>query len=163
MTQEEIKSVMLPVLRKKGKLYRKFRKVYALKSKRKRTIVTVTSDGTETTNVAEKGDYIVKNKTQAKERYVLKPKKFENRYKWERDLKNGYARYKPIGKVIATEVTDELLKYLGKRNSFHFKASWGSDMVVKKGDFLACPPDESEVYRIARVEFGETYKLAEED
>ena len=29
MTQEEIKSAMLPVLRKKGKRYRKFKKVWA--------------------------------------------------------------------------------------------------------------------------------------
>ena len=55
-----------------------------------------------------------KNKTKAKERYVIKPKKFENRYEWERDLKNGYSRYKPTGKVIAVEVTSELLKNLGK-------------------------------------------------
>ena len=159
MTQEEIKTAILPILRKKGKLYRKFKKVWARQSKQRRTVRTVTSDGTETTNVAEKGDYIVKNKTKAKERYVIKPKKFENRYEWERDLKNGYSRYKPTGKVIAIAVTMDLLKHLGEKSSFYFEAPWGSDMIVKKGDYLVCPPEENEVYRIAREEFGETYEL----
>ena len=37
-------------------------------------------------------------------------------------------------------------------------ANWGEKMVVRKNDYLVSPLDNSEVYRIARKEFFETYK-----
>jgi hypothetical protein len=39
-----------------------------------------------------------------------------------------------------------------------FVASWGEEMVIKKGDMLATTiPEMSEVYRIAAKEFNATY------
>jgi len=46
------------------------------------------------------------------------------------------------------------------KSRFYFIASWGTKMIVKENDFLACPVGEEEVYRIAREEFFETYQLA---
>jgi hypothetical protein len=41
-----------------------------------------------------------------------------------------------------------------------FVASWGRNMVLKTGDMIVSPcPNFSEVYRIARQEFDETYKI----
>ncbi len=41
---------------------------------------------------------------------------------------------------------------------FRFRAAWGGLMEVRPRDYLASPLDGSEVYRIARREFRETYR-----
>jgi len=51
------------------------------------------------------------------------------------------------------------LKKFGVKTRFYFQADWGSKMVVKEKDFLACPVGGAEVYRIARKEFFETYRV----
>jgi hypothetical protein len=33
-------------------------------------------------------------------------------------------------------------------------------MLVRRGDYLVCPPEMNEIYRIAKVEFSETYELS---
>jgi NAD(P)-dependent dehydrogenase (short-subunit alcohol dehydrogenase family) len=40
-----------------------------------------------------------------------------------------------------------------------FMAPWDQPEKVELNDFLVTPPDHSEIYRIARKEFFETYKL----
>ena len=55
-------------------------------------------------------------------------------------------------------MTKELLDQVGIDEEYYFIAAWGEEMVTKKDDYLACPLDHSEVYRIARKEFFETYK-----
>ncbi len=56
------------------------------------------------------------------------------------------------------EVNKRLLKKFRVKNRFYFEAEWGSKMIVKEKDFLACPVGGEEVYRIARKEFFETYQ-----
>lgn len=156
-SQEQFLNTMKPYL-KNGKAYIKFKEVSAKKAKGGELIYTITSDGIETKNTAKPGDYIVKNTTKAKERYIIKSSKFEKRYNYLKDEKDGWKIYKAIGKIKAVEVNDSLLKNLKVGDLFYFTAPWGEKMVVKKGDFLVSPLDYSEVYRIAKKEFFETYK-----
>ncbi len=83
-SQDEMKQMVLPLLKTKGKIHQKIKKVFARKAKDIERITTTTSDGRETINQAKPGDYIVKNQTDAEEEYVLTPQKFRARY----NLKN---------------------------------------------------------------------------
>ncbi|MFK8005408.1 MAG: hypothetical protein AB8H03_03515 [Saprospiraceae bacterium] len=157
-TQNEIKQIVLPLLKSKGKPYRKFKKVLARKAKKVEPISTITSDGLETTNRAKTGDYIVKNQTDAGEEYVMSPQKFKDRYKYKKRSKAGFSEYEPKGRITALEVNKSFLKKLKLGEEFYFEAAWGSKMVVKEKDFLVCPMGGDEIYRIARKEFFETYE-----
>ena len=158
LTQEEIKELLLPILREKGILYAKFLPIRARTATSGETIQTITSDGLETENTAEEGDYIIQNQTQAKELYLVNSKKFDAKYEFLESLEDGWSRFKPTGKAWGIEVSPELVAQLNWTMPFKFMASWGSTMIVKEGDFLVCPPDYRSVYRIARQEFFETYK-----
>lgn len=158
-TQDEMKQMFIPLLKSKGKIYRKFQKVFARKAKKRERISTITKDGVETTNRASVGDYIVRNQTRAEEEYILKPQKFRSRYAYIKRSKGGYNEYKPKGKIYALEVNKRLLEKFKFKKEFYFEAAWGSKMIVKEKDFLVCPYDGNEVYRIARREFFETYTL----
>lgn len=157
-SQEEFLKTMTPYL-KNAKTYEKFKEINAKKAKGGELIYTITSDGIETKNIANSGDYIVKNTTEAKEMYILKPSKFEKRYKYLKDGKNKWKIYRSIGKIKAVKVSNSLLKNLKVDEIFYFTAPWDEQMIVKKGDFLVSPLDYSEVYRIAKKEFLETYKI----
>lgn len=161
-TQNEIKQMVIPLLKSKGKSYRKFKKVLARKAKEIEPIATITSDGLETTNRARTGDYIVKNQTDAGEEYVMSPQKFKDRYKYKKRSKAGYSEYEPKGRITAMEVNKSFLKKLKLKEEFCFEAAWGSKMVVKEKDFLVCPMGGNEIYRIARKEFFETYEKERE-
>ena len=163
LNQEELKKLLLPVLKTEGQLYKKYKQVYAKQANGGEVIKTITSDGLETTNTASKGDYIIKNLTDAGEQYTMSADKFNERYQLLEDKGNdGYQLYQPVGKIYAVELSVALLQKLGLAKEFYFTAPWGSAMVAKKHDFLVCPLDYSEVYRIARKEFFETYQLAQE-
>ncbi len=159
ISQKELLQQVLPLMKKHGKKYKKFKHVFARKAKDGEVILTITKDGLETSNTASLGDYIVKNQTDAAEMYILTNKKFKARYKYLKRSKNGFSEYFPIGKIHALEMTPTLLAAQSWANEFYFEAPWGEKMVVKENDFLASPPSLNEVYRIARKEFFETYEL----
>ena len=69
----------------------------------------------------------------------------------------AFTEYRPTGKIVAVELTDERLRALELPPEFHFTAAWGENVTAKAGDFMGGPPDFSEVYRLARKEFVETY------
>ena len=157
--QESILSLTLPMLKMKGRRYRKFKKISARMAQEGEKIATITSDGIETINQAKKGDYIVKNKTEAGEMYIVPKKKFEERYELIEKKENGFSEYNSNGRILAIEMNRENLEFLKQPNEFKFIAPWGASMVVKENDYLAVPLDYSEKYRIARKEFFETYQL----
>jgi hypothetical protein len=161
LSQEATQTLFLPIIKNEGKVYVKFKNIWAKKAKAGQIITTITKDGVETTNTAKKGDFIIKNQTAAGEEYILGAAKFAQRYEHAGNKKAGYEEYKPIGKIVAIVLTESLLKSLNLATEFHFIANWGASMVAKKGDFLACPLDYSEIYRIAEKEFFETYKASD--
>lgn len=157
-TQKEVIETMVPILKSEGKVYKKFKKIYARAAKEGEVIETITSDGLETTNTAKAGDFIIKSQTGAEEMYIIGAKKFNDRYDFLEEGADGFSIYSAKGKVVAIEMKDQLLKQLNIGQEYYFIAAWGEEMVLKKDDYLACPLDYSEVYRIARKEFFETYK-----
>ena len=71
----------------------------------------------------------------------------------------NYKVYQAIGKIKAIKLTKKLWQTLNLPDKqFYFIPPWGGSMVVKLYDYLVCPLDYSEVYRIARKEFWETYE-----
>lgn len=146
---------------KSAKGFEKYKEVIARKAIIGEEILTYTKDGLETKNIAKAGDYVVKNNTEAKEMYILTEKKFNARYELKGKIDNNWNIYKPLGKVKGIKVTNKIFKKLGiekGKKEFYIMANWGEKMVVKKNDYLVAPFDNSEVYRIAKKEFFETYK-----
>ncbi len=162
-TQSDLLAALRPLLDAGGAYrYRKCRNILAKRAQAGEKIATITADGLETVNTAQAGDYIVRNTTEAGEQYLLDAEKFEKKYSpHTQPDENGWQMYEPNSVIFAIELRPELLQSLQWPPEFHFLARWGEDMIAKTGDFLALPEDCSEVYRIARKEFFETYKPAE--
>lgn len=157
-SQQEIMQTMIPVIKSEGQVFRKFKKVYARQAEEGEKIQTITADGLETTNQAEAGDFIIKNQTEAGEMYIIGAGKFHERYDFLEQADDSFSVYAAKGKVKAMEMNEAILQKLNLSEEFHFVAPWGEKMIVKKGDYLASPLDFSEVYRIARKEFFETFQ-----
>ena len=160
ISQEETRKLFEPAFKDEGKQHRKVKGVLARKAVSNEEVVSITSAGIETTNQAKKGDYIVKNQTEAKELYVVEPEKFHARYELFNRLPDGdWAEYTPKGKVYAFQLTEELLESLGLAKHFYIVASWEESQYVSIGDYMANPVGEEGVYRIGGKEFRETYKI----
>ena len=158
LSQEAFKARLLPILKERGELYKKFLPVLAREARTGEKIYSYTADGLETENIAEEGDFIVRNQTEAGEEYLMGSEKFHRKYLYMEPAGEGMARYQPLGKAWAVEMTAGLARELGFPLPFEFLASWGAPMIVKENDFLVCSPRFSSVYRIARKEFFETYR-----
>jgi hypothetical protein len=156
-SQAEMLALFRPALDAEGTVFWKKQHVFAQKMEEEATIVTETSDGVETLNHAEAGDFLVKNQTTAKEMYVVKADKFAQRYQWLRHAEAGFEEYRPTGRVTALELSPERCAAMRLPAEFQFEAPWGEAMMAKAGDFIVSPPAGDEVYRIARKEFFETY------
>lgn len=157
VSQDELKEHVLPLIKEEGTLYEKQTNVLARRAIAGESVRTVTDSGLETVNKAEEGDFIVVNKTIAGEAYILKPSVFKEKYSFFKTGEGAFDEYEPKGKVIALELTKERMARLGFSDPFYFEAPWKEPMKAGAGDFLATPPDYSEVYRIGRKEFFETY------
>lgn len=160
-TQPELLEKIRPVLQREGTVFQKKKNVYARLAQVGEVVQTVTKDGLETENLAEEGDFVVRNQTAAGEAYLVPGNKFSSKYAPLRTLDDGWAEYAPLGRIIAVELTPQRLVALGLPAEFEFAATWGAAMVAKAGDFLGGPEDFSEVYRLAREEFFETYAPAD--
>ena len=109
-------------------------------------VVTITSDGKETQNVAEPNDIIMSGPS--REQYVVKPEKFIG----ERGLYTG-----KIGGTVTPEQSPRIVARVDSINQpITFKAPWGEDMILKRGDYLVKDADQG-YYRIAQKEYDETY------
>jgi len=158
-TQATLKTLLIPELQTFGIECHKVKKVLARKARVGEQIDTITSDGIETSNTAKAGDFVIKNQTEAGEMYIVNATSFDNRYELIEAAENNFSLYKAKGKVFALELTSDFLKKMNLSEEFFFLAPWGERMIAKKSDFLVCPPDYSQIYRIARKEFFETYKI----
>lgn len=157
-SRQEITALILPVLKAEGTLYRKCKPVLARLAEEGEWVSSISSDGQETRNQAAAGDYLVQNQTGASERYLIKPEKFRERYLFDKPAEDGFDQYRPIGWVVALKLDGARLQSLDLPERFQFIAPWGEPMVCKRDDYIVCPPDYSEIYRIADREFNETYK-----
>ncbi|MBN3582237.1 hypothetical protein JYB64_07540 [Algoriphagus aestuarii] len=158
--QQEMLHHFLPILEENGIIFQKKSLIKAKKAVPGVVIVTRTNDGDETKNTAEKGDWLVENQTSSSEKYLIKPGVFEKKYTLIQSLENGWGCYKPKGKIIAIDVTSELLAPFTKEDKMEFEAPWKELTLLRLGDFLVVPPEKNEIYRIAKKEFWETYEKA---
>lgn len=160
LTQSEILEKLRPVLENEGNVYQKKKNVLARPAQTGEVIQTLTGDGLETTNAAEDGDFIVQNQTTAGEMYIVPAHKFTQRYTHLRTVDEHWNEYQPIGRIVALELTPALLQRLHLPEEFIFIAPWDDPMTAKAGDFMGGPESLTEVYRLARKEFFETYAPA---
>ncbi|WP_277287257.1 hypothetical protein [Sneathia sanguinegens] len=157
-SQESIVEKLKPFL-ENARVYKKFKKVYARSGKLNEEILTYTSDGLETKNIVKKGDMVVQNMTNAKEQYIVPLVKFNKKYSFYEKYNDEWSIYMPKGEIKAVLVDKKLLKELGiNEKEFYIKTAWNEKMIVKENDYLVSPIDMSEVYRIAKTEFFETYR-----
>ena len=105
-------------------------------------VVTITSDGKETQNVAQPNDIIMSGPS--KENYVVKGAKFPKRYQGE------------IGQTVVPEQGPRMVAAYTGKDMVNFQAPWGESMVLKPGDYLVKDGDQG-YYRIAKVEYEQTY------
>jgi hypothetical protein len=148
LSQTEMMEKFMPLI-KQGKVFHKQTKVDVRFGQEGERIVTVTSDGKETENVVGPGDFVVTNRTEAREEYILSAVKLAQRYRPIGEHEDGHQVYQAVGSAQAHEYEGE---------DTEFEAPWGEAMTLKQGDMLVTPlPDCNEVYRIARKEFDETY------
>jgi len=105
-------------------------------------VVTVTSDGKETQNVAAVNDIIMSGPSQ--ENYVVKAAKFPKLYQGA------------VGKTVIPEQSPRLVALYRGPQAVTFTAPWGESMILKPGDYLVKDGDAG-YYRIARVEYDQTY------
>ena len=146
-------------IKTEGKVYAKFRHVFARKVASKEKIATITTTGLETVNTAQPGDFVVKNQTNENEQYVLKPNKFLQKYEYCSPCGDGWDEYRATGLIYAIHMTDEVIKEKTWPQQFFIEAAWGEQMFCSVGDYLACPTDLSEFYRIGSPEFDQTYQV----
>jgi len=157
ITQKEMLAHFCPILEKEGKRYKKKSLIRAKKATPGIEIVTKTSDGRETKNTASEGDWLVENQTSSSELYLVKAETFTKKYQLVQSLERGWGAYQPKGEVLGYQLKNEDLEFFKVSNVLEFQAPWKDTMVVREGDFLVVPPEQDEIYRIAKKEFGETY------
>lgn len=105
-------------------------------------VVTYTSDGKETQNVAAQGDIVMSGPS--KENYVVKAAKFPKLYQGE------------MGQTVVPEQSPRMVAVYTGKEPISFVAPWGENMVLKPGDYLVKDGDQG-YYRIAKVEYEQTY------
>ncbi len=147
----------LPLLEKSGKRYKKKSMIRAKKAQPGQLVVTKTSDGDETQNTAEAGDWLVENQTSTNELYLVKAETFQKKYSLVQSLEQGWGCYQPNVEILGIRVDDSHLADLGSTKVLEFQAPWKDSMILKSGDMLVVPTQKDEIYRIAKKEFGETY------
>lgn len=158
ISQKEMLKHFIPRMEKEGKRYKKKSLIKAKKAESGLVVITKTSDGVETKNTAEKGDWLVENQTSAEEQYLIKPETFEKKYELMHALGGGWGCYRPKGEIIAMKVTSSDLETLGNKDVLEFQAPWKESIHVKPEDYLVISLDKTEIYRIALKEFLQTYE-----
>lgn len=135
----------------KVKHFKKYGTVLARPAKDGERVITVINGVKETENVAKSGDYVVQNP--GGEQYIISADKLNSRYKKATGGKSPWRAYTAKGECWG-------FKYNGTQ--FTFKAPWGEDMLVQKGDMIVStnPKGGDDIYRIEKKAFAATYKPA---
>lgn len=162
ITQKEMLEHFLPLMETLGTRYKKKSLIRAKKAEVGLVVITKTSDGIETQNTAEKGDWLVENQTSAYEKYLIKEDTFEKKYTLMHSLGQGWGCYRPKGEIFAMKVSSQDLENLGAKEVLEFQAPWKESIVLKPDDFLVISLEKSEIYRVAKKEFQETYEAIKE-
>lgn len=158
ISQEALIRIFEPLFQEFAVRARKTATVLVRPANADERVATITSDGLETMNTAAQGDFIIKNRTKAAEEYVLTQKLLEERYQPTGQQEDGWDEMRPTSETQVLELTAERLLEAGLSAPFYFMARWNEAMIAKENDYLAATADFSEMYRIAREAFEETYQ-----
>ncbi len=153
------------IIEKKGQPFQKIKGVFATVAAGGELIISRTSDGEETRNVASTGNYIVTNDTSTLEKYIVPAEKFQDRYVHQKDnyyVPNDKARIFAL-QITPNHIFQNNLEGLDKLitqpdRPVYIEAPWHESQTLRLHDYLVCPFAKNEVYRIAQTEFTETYK-----
>lgn len=121
--------------------YRKCAMVTARVAAAGEEIVTIVDGTEETRNVANAGDYVVRNP--GGEEYIVEKAKFEGRYEMVAGAENTY---RPSGAPVRAVPLAENVRFL---------APWGEEQFINAGGFLLNNADD--IYGIQKQEFLDTY------
>lgn len=161
--QELLVEEYIQTIVKNGDLYKKFKGVTVVVANGGEHIITYTSSGYETKNTAKKGDRIVTNQTEGREKYIVKAATFDRDYE-DPDQSGVYYKKALIHALQFTEVNfPGLFKKTKKEHRSNsplfIETSWKESQAIRKNDYLVCDQNQTEIYRIDRKEFEETYQL----
>ena len=165
LKQEQLLTKFADIIEKKGKLSQKTRGVFASVAEGGELVISKTKDGEETRNVATKGDYIITYDTSSLERYIISAEKFNNRYVHQKEkyyVPNDKARIFAL-QITPDSIYQNNLEGLDKLinqpdHPVYIEPPWSENQTLRLNDYLVCPVAKNEVYRIAQIEFKETYK-----
>lgn len=162
--QKELVNDYLKTIVAKNHVYQKVKEVFAEEAIGGEHIVTITSSGYETKNTAKKGDYIVTNQTESQEKYIISKTAFKRDYKRTKTSKNSYIKTSTIYALEFTkenfpELFEKINKESPSNSALYIETSWKESQVVRENDYLACDQKQTEIYRIDRKEFNETYGI----
>jgi hypothetical protein len=161
-SQHEIISHFFTMLQEDGKRYTKKSLIRAKKANPGTLVLTRTSDGQEFENTAELGDWLIENQTAVSEHYLMKEAAFSKKYSLHQALGEGWGAYRAKGEVFAKQLTSkEILDFTGP-NDFDFEGPQNKTVSLRPGDYMIIPIDKSEVYRITKKEFEQTYERVKE-
>ncbi|MGM0947098.1 MAG: hypothetical protein ACQEW9_18130 [Bacteroidota bacterium] len=158
ISQKNMLDYFLPKVEREGKKFKKKTLIKAKSTQAGLEIVTKTSDGIESKNVSEEGDYLVENQTSTGEKYLVRKKMFERKYEIKQALSEGWAVYAPKDFIWAVQLSSGDLTHFGQTDILDFMAPWDELIIAKAFDYLVLPPEKDEIYRIAKKEFEETYQ-----
>ncbi len=160
VTQKTLMELLLPLAETDGGHYRKYRNVNARSAIEGEKVISITADGEETVNFAKADDMVVKNLTESEEKYIVGKEKFAKLYQEIEKVDDTWKLYRPQGEVRAIEITRDITSDLDVGEEFFVIAPWNAEQLAREGDMFVVPlPARDEIYRIARKEFDETYKL----
>ncbi len=127
--------------------YRKCAIVTARVAEAGEEVVTVVDGTQETRNVANAGDYVVRNP--GGEEYIVEKAKFEGRYEM---VVGAEGTYRSSGGPVRAMPLAE---------SVRFVAPWGEEQFINAGGFLLNNADD--IYGIQKQEFFDTYAASTAD
>lgn len=148
-----------PLFQAAGRMARKTARVWIRPAQTAEYIETHTADGLETANVAQTGDMVVRNTTEAGECYLLSTETVQKRYVPTGNTDGIWTEMAPVSRTQVLRLTPEILSQTALTAPFHFMARWQEPMIAQMYDYLAMPPGNTEIYRIAAKEFDETYQF----
>ena len=159
ISQVELCEKLLPLMQGSDCVFRKKAPIMARPAETGELVETITSDGKETEQTAKPGQFVAENQTDSLERYLISTETLQARYEPGEKRDDIWQEYLPTARVRAILVDANLARRLNRSTPFEVMADWGSPQRVEAGDMLVSPlPELREIYRIAKKEFGQTYK-----
>jgi hypothetical protein len=164
--QEVLVKDYLKTIVENNTIYQKVKEVLAEEATGGEHVVTFTSSGYETKNTAKKGDYIVTNQTESQEKYIVSGATFKRDYTSTETSRNSFIKKSTIYALEFTkenfpELFNKIKKESPSNSPLFIETSWKESQAIRKNDYLVCDQNQTEIYRIDRKEFDETYALKE--